>query len=125
MWQSAGFTEHWDFWRGEDDALGANLNAYYPRASFNGGKNQYRQTRYLQNAAYIRMKNLQIGYTLPKQWSSKAGMSSVRVYLSGDNLLTISDITGVFDPETLGGDWGDGKLYPLSRTISVGLNVNF
>ena len=125
MWQSAGFTEHWDFWRGEDDALGANLNAYYPRASFNGGKNQYRQTRYLQNAAYIRMKNLQIGYTLPKQWSSKAGMSSVRVYLSGDNLLTISDITGVFDPETLGGSWGDGKLYPLSRTISVGLNVNF
>lgn len=125
QWQSAGFTEHWDFWRGENDPLGANLNAYYPRASFDGGKNQYRQTRYLQNAAYIRMKNLQIGYTLPKQWVSKAGMSSVRVYLSGDNLVTFSDITGVFDPETLGGDWGDGKLYPLSRTISVGLNVNF
>lgn len=52
-------------------------------------------------------------------------MSSVRLYISGDNLLTISDITGVFDPETLGGDWGDGKLYPLCKTISVGLNVNF
>lgn len=125
QWQSAGFTEHWDFWRGENDPLGANLGAYYPRASFDGGKNQYKQTRYLQNAAYIRVKNLQLGYTLPKQWVSKAGMSSVRVYLSGDNLLTFSDITGVFDPETLGSDWGDGKLYPLSRTISVGLNVNF
>lgn len=125
QWQSAGFTEHWDFWRGENDPLGANQGAYYPRASFDGGKNQYRQTRYLQNAAYIRIKNLQLGYTLPKQWVSKAGMSSVRVYLSGDNLLTFSDITGVFDPETLGSDWGDGKLYPLSRTISVGLNVNF
>ena len=76
-------------------------------------------------AAYIRMKNIQLGYTLPKQWVSKAGMSSVRVYVSGDNLLTISDITGIFDPETLGGAWGDGKLYPLCKTISVGLNVNF
>lgn len=125
MWQSAGFTEHWDFWRGADDPLGANLNAYYPRASFDGAKNQYVQSGYLQNAAYIRMKNIQVGYTLPKQWVSKAGMSSVRVYISGDNLLTISDITGVFDPETLGGDYGDGKLYPLCKTISVGLNVNF
>lgn len=125
MWQSAGFTEHWDFWRGADDPLGANLNAYYPRASFDGAKNQYVQSGYLQNAAYIRMKNIQVGYTLPKQWVSKAGMSSVRVYISGDNLLTISDIIGVFDPETLGGDYGDGKLYPLCKTISVGLNVNF
>ena len=125
MGQSAGFTEHWDFWRGADDPLGANLNAYYPRASFDGAKNQYVQSGYLQNAAYIRMKNIQVGYTLPKQWVSKAGMSSVRVYISGDNLLTISDITGVFDPETLGGDYGDGKLYPLCKTISVGLNVNF
>lgn len=125
MWQSAGFKQHWDFWRNENDPLGANMNAYYPRASFDGSKNQYTQTRYLQKAAYIRMKNIQLGYTLPKQWVSKAGMSSVRVYVSGDNLLTISDITGVFDPETLGSDWGDGKLYPLSKTISVGLNVNF
>lgn len=125
MWQSAGFKEHWDFWRAADDPLGANLNAYYPRANFDGGKNQYTQTKYLQNAAYIRMKNIQIGYTLPNQWTSKAGMSSVRVYLSGDNLFTLSDITGIFDPETLGGAWGDGKLYPLCKTISVGLNVNF
>lgn len=125
MWQSAGFKQHWDFWRPEGDPLGANLNAYYPRASFDGTKNQYVQSGYLQNAAYIRMKNIQLGYTLPKQWVSKAGMSSVRVYVSGDNLLTISDITGIFDPETLGGAWGDGKLYPLCKTISVGLNVNF
>ena len=125
MWQSAGFKQHWDFWRGENDPLGANLKAYYPRANFDGTKNQYVQSGYLQNAAYIRMKNIQLGYTLPKQWTSKAGLSSVRLYVSGDNLLTISDITGIFDPETLGGDWGDGKLYPLCKTISVGLNVNF
>ena len=52
-------------------------------------------------------------------------MQSVRVYVSADNLLTISDISGMFDPEALGGDYGAGKLYPLQKTISVGLNVNF
>ncbi|ADV42271.1 TonB-dependent receptor plug [Bacteroides helcogenes P 36-108] len=125
MWQSAGFKQHWDFWRPEGDALGANLNAYYPRASFDGVKNQYVQTGYLQNAAYLRLKNIQLGYTLPKTWVKKAGLQNVRIYVSGDNLLTISDITGIFDPETLGGDYGDGKLYPLCKTLSIGLNVNF
>lgn len=125
MWQSAGFKEHWDFWRPEGDPLGANLDAYYPRASFNGTKNQKVQSGYLQNAAYLRMKNIQVGYSLPKNIIAKAGMSNVRVYVSGDNLWTVSSITGVFDPETLGGDWGEGKLYPLCKTISVGLNVNF
>lgn len=68
--------------------LGANTNAYYPRVARNGGKNTNVQSRYLQNAAYCRLKNIQIGYTLPKTWTEKAGMSSVRVYVSGDNLLT-------------------------------------
>ena len=66
IWQSCAFKEHWDFWRAEDDPLGSNLNAYYPRASFDGDKNQYVQTRYLQDASYIRLKNIQVGYTFPK-----------------------------------------------------------
>ena len=111
----------------EGDPLGANTNAYYPRVARNGGKNTNVQSRYLQNAAYCRLKNIQIGYTLPKTWTEKAGMSSVRVYVSGDNLLTFSDITGIFDPEAIGStyDANNGKLYPLQRVISVGLNVNF
>ena len=125
MWQSAAFKEHMDFWRPEGHELGANLDAYYPRASFDGGKNQQVSTGYLQDASYIRLKNIQLGYSLPTSLIKKAGMSSVRVYVSADNLLTISDITGMFDPEALGGDWGEGKLYPLQKTISVGLNVNF
>ena len=52
-------------------------------------------------------------------------LQRARFYVSGDNLLTFSDITGVFDPELLGGDWGAGKLYPLSKVISVGVNINF
>ena len=119
MWQSACFEEHLDYWS-ED-----NTGAYYPRPYFNTTKNQYTQTRYLQNAAYIRLKNLQVGYTLPKKWMDKVGMESVRVYFSADNVFTCSGVSGVFDPETLGGDWGEGKLYPLQRTWSFGLNVNF
>lgn len=119
MWQSTAFAEHLDYWSPE------NTGAYYPRPYFSTTKNQERQTGYLQNASYLRLKNFQIGYTLPKKWTTKAGISSVRTYVSGDNLLTFSDISGVFDPETLGGDWGEGKLYPLQRTISVGININF
>ncbi len=125
QWQSCAFGEHLDYWRPEGDPLGANTGAYYPKPYFNTDKNQRTQTRYLQNAAYIRLKNMQVGYTLPRIWTQKAGMESVRIYVSGDNLLTLSDISGVFDPELLGSDWGDGKLYPLQKTISIGLNVNF
>ena len=125
MWQSCVFKEHLDYWRPEGDPLGANTNAYYPKPYFSSNKNQKTQSGYLQNAAYCRLKNAQIGYTLPKAWTKKAAMESVRVYVSGDNLLTISGISDIFDPETLGGDWGPGKLYPLQRTISIGLNVNF
>ena len=80
------------------------------------------------DASYIRLKNIQLGYTLPANLVKKAGMTSVRVYVSADNLLTISDISGMFDPEALydgSGYGGNGKMYPLQKTISVGLNVNF
>jgi TonB-linked SusC/RagA family outer membrane protein len=126
MWQSAAFVEHWDFWRPEGDELGANPDAYYPRPTFNGNsKNQQTSTRYLQNAAYIRLKNIQLGYTLPRKWTEKAGMSSVRIYTSGENLFTLTKMTKIFDPETIGGDWGDGKVYPLLKTYSFGVNINF
>lgn len=126
-WQSTGFVEHWDFWRPENDPLGANTDAYYPRVAFNGGKNTNVQTRYLQNGAYLRLKNIQLGYTLPVQWIQKAGMSSVRVYVSGDNLLTWSSLSTIFDPEATGdmAGSGSGKLYPLQRVVSIGMNVNF
>lgn len=127
LWQGAGFKEHWDFWRPEGDPLGANTDAYYPRVLRGDSRNMAVQDRYIQNAAYCRIKNIQIGYTLPSQWTSKVGMSSVRIYVSGDNLLTFSKMSSIFDPEALEStyDSNNGKLYPLQRTISVGLNVNF
>jgi len=125
MWQSAGFDEHWDFFRAEDNPLGANVDSYYPRPLFSTTKNQQTQSRYIQDASYLRLKNIQLGYTLPKSLTERVKLQSVRFYVSGDNMVTFSNITGVFDPELLGGDWGPGKLYPLSKTISMGVNVNF
>lgn len=125
MWQAAGFKEHWDFWRPEGDPLGGNTNAYYPKVIFSDNRNTQTQSKYIQNAAYIRLKNIQLGYTLPKQLTQKARINKVRIYISGDNMWTKSSISGVFDPETLGGDWGAGKLYPLQKTMSFGMNVNF
>ena len=126
MWQCAAFVSHWDFWRPEGDELGENLDGYFPRPLFaNGSKNFQTSSHYLQNAAYIRLKNIQLGYTLPKKWVNKAGMSSVRIYASGENLLTLTKMFQEFDPETIGGDWGDGKVYPLMKNFSFGVNINF
>jgi TonB-linked SusC/RagA family outer membrane protein len=127
-WLTAGLEEHWNFWRAEDDPLGANLNAYYPRPHRTSSQNTYMQSRYLQNAAYVRLKNFQIGYTLPQTITSKWGISLLRLYISGDNMLTHTKLAKMFDPETLGCAYTDGvsgKLYPLQKTISFGLNVNF
>ncbi|MEG1749446.1 MAG: TonB-dependent receptor [Tannerellaceae bacterium] len=141
-WQSAGFKDHWDFFRPEGDPLGANLDAYYPRPLMGDGskyqRNQKTQTGYLQNGAYIRMKNIQVGYTFPKRWMEAIKIQSLRVYVSGDNLLTMTKMAKMFDPEAVSGryNWdnagtqGDdlnnnGKVYPLSKVISFGINVNF
>lgn len=121
MWQSACFVEHLDYWS-ED-----NQDAYYPRPYLNNGiqKNQQKQTRYLQDASYMRLKNIQIGYTFPKEWTSKIGIQKLRIYFSGDNLLTFTDMAAQFDPETLDGYWGSGKTYPLQKSYSFGVNLNF
>ena len=125
QWQSVGFKEHWDFFRPEGDPNGANLNARFPRPLFSqGGKNMQTQSRYVVNAAYLRIKNIQLGYTLPASLSKKFGVSRLRVYTSADNLVTFTKLPKIFDPEATGGDWGPGKIYPLQRTISFGLNVN-
>lgn len=126
QWWSTSFKDHMDYFRAEDTAspLGANVNAYYPRPLFNN-KNHKTQTAYLQNAAYMRLKNLQLGYTLPKSLINKIGLQNVRVYVSGENLLTITGLSDTMDPETAGIGKQGGTVYPLSRVYSFGLSVNF
>ena len=123
-WWSTSFKDHMDYFRTDASPLGANLDSYYPRPLFNG-KNQQTQTRYMQSAAYMRLKNLQIGYTLPRRISEKAGIQNFRVYLSGENLLTITRLSRTMDPETAGVGQQGGTVYPLSRTYSIGVNITF
>lgn len=80
------------------------------------------QTRYLQNAAYVRLKNLSIGYTLPQSITQKVKINRLRVFFSGDNLAVLTGLYKHYnvDPEGLG-----GQMYPLQRSYSFGLNVTF
>ena len=125
MWWSAGLKEHTDYFRAEaSNDLSANLNAYYPRPVFGTSKNQQVQSRYLQNAAYIRLKNVQLGYSLPSNWINRFYVSRLRLFISGENLWTGTKMAKMFDPETVsGGSDGNGNAYPLQRTFSFGVSV--
>lgn len=123
---------HMDFFRGPDSPMvkagfaEENLDAYFPKPYFTTGKNHYTQTRYLQNAAYMRVKNVQIGYSLPRDILSKLGFKKVRIYASGENLLTVTSLIDIFDPAQLGlSGWSDGKTYPFSKIFSFGMQVKF
>lgn len=79
-------------------------------------------SRFIESGAYLRLKNVQLGYTLPQRWTQKIKMSRCRIYLSGNNLFTATKYSG-YDPEVGGGvDYGN---YPQSRTFMLGLNINF
>lgn len=117
-WQATGFTEHLDYWTPE------NTGGYYPRLAWDSSRNQAIQTRYLQNAAYLRLKNVTLGYTLPQNITDKFSLQNMRLFVSGENLFTITNFTNLADPELIdAGGWGFGKTYPLSKTISLGLSV--
>ena len=120
-WQALGYTIHNDHWTPE------NTDAYYPRADWGGWRNQRKQTRYLQDASYCRLKNVTIGYTLPKEITHKFYVENLRVFASAENLLTITNFTEAGDPELIGAGYsgGIGKTYPLSKTMSLGLSVTF
>ena len=76
----------------------------------------------MEDGSYLRLKNVQLGYTLPKTLVGKIGLSHVRFYLSGSNLLTLTKYSG-YDPEVGGGvDYGN---YPQARTVMLGVNLNF
>lgn len=83
---------------------------------------------YIKDGSYLRLKNAQIGYTLPTRWTKKASVQKLRVFVSGENLFTATKYDG-FDPEIASGGYTtigiDRGIYPQSRTISVGANLSF
>ncbi len=124
-WFSTAIRGHEDYFRNDPNhPLGDNTDSYYPRPLWNSDKNQQTQTKYLQNAAYARLKNLQLGYSLSSNFIKKIGIKKLRIFASGENLLTITNLLDLFDPESIGGgNWGHGNVYPLSKTYALGLNV--
>ena len=98
-----------------------NPNASYPRLSYGGSGNNFRQSTYwLRNGSYLRLKTLEIGYSLPKSMVNKIHFNSMRLFFIGTNLLTFSSFK-LWDPE-LGSS--NGEKYPLAKMFTLGLSVN-
>lgn len=125
-WESIFLEEHLDYWRDENSLLGENRDAYYARPLYYTNKNREMQTRYLQNASYLRLKNLQVGYTLPKSISRKFYCDNLRVYFSAENLCTWTKMSKVIDPESLEvSSMKSGSSYPIAKTFSFGVTLDF
>ncbi len=106
-----------------------NPSTDQPRPYAGPSENRKAQTdRYLEDGSYLRLKNLQIGYSLPTNWLNTVSLSRCRLYLSAQNLLTITKYKG-YDPEVLTGDvFGQGNdhgAYPPVRSYNIGLQVSF
>lgn len=114
------FKETLDFWTPE------NTNAYYPRVYANNGvntsRNRWTQSKYLANAAYLKLQNITISYTLPKTWSNRVYLDDVKVFFSGENLYTWDHLPEGLETDMLTtGAWS----YPFMRKFSFGINVTF
>jgi len=129
-------------WHLDDHWTPDNTDAYLPRyvsrlANRSGGILREAQTKYIQNVAYLRLKNIQLGYSLPGNVISKIRASNIRVYISAENIWTWSPLykrtrdidventvvsDQVFSP---GGNAGDGYNYSISKGVTFGLSITF
>jgi len=115
-----GFTNEWqiplkhnlDYW------TPTATEAYFPRLRLGGGGNFQVQTKYIQNAAYMRMKNLSFGYAIPQTLTNRIKIKNVRVYVTAQNLFEFTKFYKSQDPETV-----NQNTYPLNRSISAGLQI--
>ncbi len=113
------FERHLDRWTPE------NLDASYPRLTVGAESvnNAAKSDFYIFDAQYLRIKNVQLGYSLPKTAMDQMGIDNIRLYLTGLNIATFSPLNDIgVDPENVG---ASGRVYPVSRIFSLGLDVNF
>ena len=105
-------------------AANEDPNADYPRLDYvtnNESRNNYRaSTFWMRDGRYLRLKNVDFGYTLPKQWVNKYHLNDVRIYIQGSNLLTWSKFK-LWDPE-MGSS--NGEAYPITKSVTMGIQVN-
>lgn len=115
-WSNYSYTYFSDYWTPE------NPNALLPRLYARTKHNYQYSSHWLQNAAYIRLKNLQVGYTLNPEWTRKVKIEKLRVYFNGENMFEFSKMFRYFDPEL---NKVAGYMYPIMRNYSLGVNVVF
>lgn len=115
------FRHQVDYWTPD------NPNAAYPILvpEANSNDNFVRSDKWVRNAAYARIKNVVLGYTVPKQFTQKLKLANLRFYVSGQNLYTLSNFYDGYDPEVSYGGSVGGDFYPIMQTYTFGLNVNF
>lgn len=104
-----------DYWSPE------NPDAFFPRPIISGaGDITSVQSRFLQNAAYIRLKQLSLGYTIPQELSKRIGIERMKLFFTGSNLWTGTKMIRISDPELTG-----PSAYPMSKSLTFGANINF
>ncbi|WP_207513911.1 TonB-dependent receptor [Longitalea luteola] len=108
--------QHKDHWTPD------NPHAAFPRLAFSEVNNEKNSSFWMKNAAYMRLKNIQIGYTFPGAWSRKLGMRNLRLYVNGSNVFTLDKFWNGYDVES---PVGIGNSYPQVKVFSFGLNANF
>jgi TonB-linked SusC/RagA family outer membrane protein len=114
--QGSMYEHQRDYWTPE------KLDAAYPRLTANSIPNNYVISSYwVKSSAYLRLKNVLLGYTLPQPFIEKAKIKTARIYVSAQNLLTWDNFFPGFDPEQRD---TAGEFYPIMRTYTVGLNIN-
>lgn len=97
-------------------------NATYPLLHYdaNGNHNQRQSSFFLKNGAFLRLKNIELSYTLPQSWVKKALMSECRLFVNANNLVTWDHLDGLTDPESNG-----SNRYPIMKTMNFGVNIQF
>jgi TonB-dependent starch-binding outer membrane protein SusC len=121
---NAGNTNFWkEWWDNRYDPI-ANPNGTWPVLKRQSPEAGTASTFFLQDASYIRIRNIELGYTLPSSIMKKWGMRTFRIYLTGNNLFTFSNLIKQIDPERANGAIGNSQ-YPQLKTTTVGINVGF
>ncbi len=115
------FRHQLDYWTEE------NQNAAYPILvpENNSADNFVRSDKWVKDASYGRLKNVVLGYTFSKDLTKKMGLGSLRVYISGQNLVTVSNFYKGYDPEVNYSGTLGGEFYPIMQTYTVGLDLKF
>jgi TonB-linked SusC/RagA family outer membrane protein len=116
--QSLTYTQYYDSWTYD------NRDAMLPRLVYGSrGTNKASSTYWLDDMSFIRLKNLQLGYSLPKRVTDRLKISDLRIYLTGENLWTITKYRGIDPEKALTGTGDENDIYPIPRTIGFGFNL--